>query len=227
MARAEYKLPNVFVGCPYSKEFNYPAFKTALDRIPFRWYYADTHLTTKHLLGILTSYIKVVDYCIFDISTWNPNVALEIGLAQGLGVDYYILLNRKLKKTVPADIQGLQRIEYSDVRSLGTDGLIPQIEKYLVRKLTHPRNIYNHLSGNNRTKQFYFALEVLAYFRDNKNARLSRAETRRLCPGSWLRDNDREHVLAKMEELGLLRAVYSKKGAQLTKNLFPELLKVG
>jgi hypothetical protein len=42
MARAEYKLPNVFVGCPYSKEFNYAAFKTALDRIPFRWYYADT-----------------------------------------------------------------------------------------------------------------------------------------------------------------------------------------
>jgi hypothetical protein len=146
MARAEYKLPNVFVGCPYSKEFNYTAFKTALDRIPFRWYYADTRLTTKHLLGILTSYIKAVDYCIFDISTWNPNVALEIGLAQGLGIDYYILLNRKLKKTVPADIQGLQRIEYSDVRSLRADGLIPQIEKYLVRERTHPRNIYNQLT---------------------------------------------------------------------------------
>jgi len=69
MARAEYKLPNVFVGCPYSKEFNYSAFKTALDRIPFRWYYADTHLTTKHLLGILTSYIKAVDYCIFERPT--------------------------------------------------------------------------------------------------------------------------------------------------------------
>ncbi|MFI5337948.1 MAG: transposase, partial [Opitutales bacterium] len=26
------------------------------------------HLSTKHLLGILTSYIKAVDYCIFDIS---------------------------------------------------------------------------------------------------------------------------------------------------------------
>ena len=25
MARAQYKLPNVFVGCPYSKEFNWPA----------------------------------------------------------------------------------------------------------------------------------------------------------------------------------------------------------
>ena len=104
---------------------------------------------------------------------------------------------------------------------------IPQIEKYLVRELTHPRNIYNELSGNNRTKQFYFALEVLAHFRNNKNARLSRADARRLCPRSWLRDNDREHVLGKMEELGLLGSIYSKKGAQLTKNLFPELLIVG
>jgi len=225
MARAQYKLPNVFVGCPYSKEFNYAAFKTALDRIPFRWYYADTRLTTKHLLGILTSYIKAVDYCVFDISTWNPNVALEIGLAEGLGVDYYILLNRKLKKNVPADIQGLQRIEYASVKSLDTDGLIPQIVKYLVGKLTHPRNIHDALTGNTRTKQFFFALEVLAHLRDN--ARLPSAEVRRLSPGSYLRDNDRDHVLSKMTELGLLGSVYSKKGAQLTKNLFPELLKVG
>jgi hypothetical protein len=79
MAKAAYKLPNVFVGCPYSGAFNFSAFKVALERIPFRWYYADTTLTTKHLLGILTSYISAVDYCIFDISTWNPNVALEIG----------------------------------------------------------------------------------------------------------------------------------------------------
>jgi hypothetical protein len=53
--------------------------------------------STKHLLGILTSYIKAADYCIFDISTWNPNVALEIGLAEGLGAEYYILLSVRPK----------------------------------------------------------------------------------------------------------------------------------
>ena len=132
----------------------------------------------------------------------------------------------KLKKTVPADIQGLQRIEYSDVRSLRADGLIPQIEKYLVRERTHPRNIYNQLSGNNRNKQFYFALEVLAHLRDN--ARLPWTTAQRLCPGSYLRNSDREQVIDKMTDLGLLgSSVHSKKGAQLTKKLFPELLKVG
>jgi hypothetical protein len=225
MARAAYKLPNVFVGCPYSGKFNFAAFKGALDRIPFRWYYADTSLTTRYLLGILTSYISAVDYCIFDISTWNPNVALEIGLAEGLGVDYYILLNQKLKKDVPADIQGLQRIEYASVKSLNSDGLIPQIVKYLVRESTHPRNIYNVLTGNSRSKQFYFALEVLAHLRDN--TRLPATVSRHLCQGSYLRDGDREQVLSKMADLGLLGSVSSGKGARLTKNLFPELLKVG
>jgi hypothetical protein len=225
MARARYKLPNVFVGCPYAGKFNFPDFKHALDRIPFRWYYADTGLATKHLLGILRSYIKSVDYCVFDISTWNPNVALEIGLADGLGVDYYILLNRQLKENVPADIQGLQRIEYSSVTSFDSDGLIPQIVKYLVREHTHPRNIYQVLTGQNRTKQYLFALEVLAYLRDN--ARLPHTEIRRLCPGSYLRDGDRRMVLEKMADLRLLSNLSSSRGPALSKNLFPELLKVG
>jgi hypothetical protein len=131
------------------------AFRSALERIPFRWYYAEPYHQTP--FGILTTYINSVDYCVFDISTWNPNVALEIGLAEGLGKDYYILLNKNLKKNVPSDIQGLQRIEYDDPGSLGVTGLIPQLIKYLVREHTHPRNIYNELSGNNRTKQFFFA----------------------------------------------------------------------
>jgi hypothetical protein len=88
-----------------------------------------------------------------------------------------------------------------------------------------PFGIYSALSGNNRTRQFFFALEVLAHLRDHTHLRY--AETRKLCPGSYLRDNDRDRVLAAMEELGLLGSLHSKKGARLTKNLFPELLKVG
>lgn len=225
MARAAYKLPSVFVGCPYGPEFDFTAFKNALDRLPFRWYYADTRLSTRHLLGILTSYIKAVDFCIFDISTWNPNVALELGLAEGLRVGYYILLNKKLTKGVPSDIQGLQRIEYDSVSSYDSSALIPQIANYLVREHTHPRNIYNSLSGNNRAKQFYFALEVLSHLRDN--ARLSHDNSRRLCPGSYLRDTDRDLVIQKMSDLGILGSTDSAKGPKLKKKLFPELLRVG
>lgn len=225
MAKAPYKLPSVFVGCPYGGKFPYAAFRASLDRIPFRWYYADTHLSTKHLLGILTSYIKTVDYCIFDISLWNPNVSLELGLAEGLGVEYYILLNKKLSKGVPADIQGLQRIEYEDPKGLGSRALLPGIIKYLVRSHTHPRNIYNTLKAENRETKFYFALSVLAHFRDNSY--LSRHDVSRLARGTYLRSDGQNEVLQALFSLGIISDWETKRGAQLRKNLFPELLKVG
>jgi hypothetical protein len=119
-------------------------------------------------------------------------------------------------------------MEYTSVTSLDADGVIPQIVKGLaVRDQTHPRNIYKVLTGNSRTKQkqFYFALEVLSHLRDN--ARLSPTDTRRLCPGSYLREHDRDLVLERMGELGLLGSLGSAKGAVLKKTLFPEILKVG
>ena len=137
MAKAPYKLPNVFVGCPYAGRFKFATFKSALDQIPFKWFYADTSLATKQLLGILRSYITAADFCIFDISLWNPNVALEIGLADGLEAEYYILLNRELSKGVPADIQGIQRIEYSSAKGLEKGDLVPSIAP-VPSKGTHP-----------------------------------------------------------------------------------------
>jgi len=225
MAKAPYKLPSVFVGCPYSTQFQFSAFRAALDRIPFRWYYADTHLSTKHLLGILTSYIKAVDFCIFDISLWNPNVALELGLAEGLGVEYYILLNRNLSKGVPSDVQGLQRIEYETPKGIGAGSLLPSIIRYLVKEHTHPRNIFNALKTNNRDTKFYFALSVLSHLRDNRY--LTQADITRLVRGTYLRKEAQNEVLQILVSLGLINSWETKKGASLKKNLFPELLKVG
>lgn len=225
MSKSPYKLPSVFVGCPYGGKFPFGAFRSSLDRMPFRWYYADTRLSTKHLLGILTSYIKAADYCIFDISLWNPNVALELGLAEGLGVEYYILLNRNLSKGVPADIQGLQRIEYDDPKSLNPGGLLPSVIKYLVKSHTHPKNIYSALSVDNREMKFYFALSVLAHFRDNKY--LSHVDISRLVRGTYLRKDTQKDVLQTLMALGLISSWETRRGATLKKNLFPELLKVG
>ena len=220
MSRAPYKLPSVFVGCPYGGTFPFNSFKSALEKIPFRWYYADTHLSTKHLLGILTTYIKSVDFCVFDISLWNPNVALEIGLAEGLGVDYYILLNGSLSKGVPADIQGLQRIQYKSPSGFDNDDLIPSILRYLAHDYTHLRNIYDDLGTKNRDLKFYFALAVLAHLRDSK--RLSGDDITRICRGTYLHKDSRDEVLMLLSVKGLIKGVGNKKGASLEKNLFPE-----
>ena len=225
MARAPYKLPSVFVGCPYGGRFPFETFKRSLNAIPFRWYYADTHLATKHLLGILTSHIKAADFCIFDISLWNPNVALEIGLAEGLGVEYYILLNKNLSKGVPADVQGLQRIEYEKPKGYGQGSLFPALVKYLVKDHTHPRNIYNSLTGDNREMKFYFALATLAHLRDN--SRLTHDDIRLLGKGTYLRRDAQKDSLEVLQNLGLISSWMTKRGAKLRKKLFPELLKVG
>jgi hypothetical protein len=203
MARAPFKLPSVFVGCPYGGKFPFAAFRATLDRVPFRWYYADTTISTKHLLGVLTSYIKAVDYCVFDISLWNANVALEIGLAEGLGVEYYILLNRELSKGVPADIQGMQRIEYDEPKGLlGSGTLLSRIVRYLVKSHTHPRHIYNALNGNNREVKFIFALSALAQLRDNKH--LSHGDISRLVRGTFLRKEAQDEVLQTLVDLKLI-----------------------
>lgn len=223
MARAPFLLPTVFVGCPYGKPFDFPAFKETLDRLPISWYYADTTLRSKHLLSVLRTYIKAVDYCIFDLSFWNPNVSLELGLAEGLGTDYYILVNKRQSKDVPADIKGIQRIGYSSIKSRDVDGLLPSLVRYLVKGETHPRRVWDSLDGENKDKKFYLALSILAHFRDNK--RLSQEMITRLSKGLYLRKEARQEVVEVLEEQNLLSAVGSKKGMKLGKRLYPPQLR--
>jgi hypothetical protein len=224
MARAPFLLPNVFVGCPYGHPFQFTDFKKTLDRLPFAWNYANTQLKTKHLLSILTTYIKSVDFCLFDLSFWNANVSLELGLAEGLGVDYYILVNARQSKDVPSDLKGLQRIEYNSVTGTEANDLLPNLVTYLVRDQTHPRHIWNRLSSPNRDKKFYFALAVLAHFRDNK--RLSYEDRSRLSKGLWLRKEVQEEIIGLLDDLHLLSATGSRLGAKLSKRLYPPPLKL-
>lgn len=222
MARAPFLMPTVFVGCPYAKPFDFASFQETLARLPVAWYYADTHLNSKHLLSILTTYVKAVDYCLFDLSFWNANVSLELGLAEGLGTEYYILVNRKHSKDVPSDIKGIQRIEYSRT-DYDPNGLVPNIVRYLIKDKTHPRNIWQELGGENKDKKFYLALAILAHFRDNK--RLPPEDMAQLSKGLYLRKEVQKEVTTLLEELGFLSAVGSKLGAKLEKRIYPPQLR--
>jgi len=220
MAKAPYKLPNVFVGCPYGGKFKFATFKSTLDKVPFQFFYADTRLQTRHLLEILRKYIATADFCMFDISTWNPNVALEIGLAEGMDAEYYILVNRKLSAGVPADIQGIQRIEYANYKDFDErDGLLPQITRYLVKEHTHPRNIWDALEGDSyRDKKYYLALRILAHFRDRK--RLTSDDLTVISRGTYLRKTEKEQLLDLLGRLRLLGNIGSRYGATLKKKLY-------
>ena len=224
MSKAPFLVPTVFVGCPYSKPFKFAEFKKSLDSLPFAWYYANTHLKTTHLLDILTTYIKAVDFCLFDLSLWNANVSLELGLAEGLGKDYYILVNSKQSKDVPSDVRGLQRIEYSSATGTTADSLLPSLANYFVKEQTHPRRVWEKLSSPNREKKFYFAMAVLAHFRDNK--RLSYEDRTRLSRGLYLRKDVQHEIIDLLEDEKILGATGSKLGAKLIKRLYPPKLKL-
>jgi hypothetical protein len=212
------------VGCPYARPFDFTAFRDTLNRLPIAWYYADTGLRSKHLLSILTTYVQAVDYCLFDLSFWNPNVSLELGLAEGLGQDYYILVNQKQSKDVPSDIKGIQRIEYSSIGSFEAEGLLPNIVRYLVRSQTHPRRIWEHLGGDNRDKKFFLSLGILAHFRENK--RFSQDDMRRLSRGLYLRRDAQKEVLDILESQRLISAVGTRLGAKLGKRIYPRELRL-
>jgi len=226
MAKAPFKLPNVFVGCPYGGKFKFETFKSTLERLPFQFFYADTSLATRHLLQILRKYIVTADFCFFDVSTWNPNVALELGLAEGLDAEYYILVNRKLSAGVPSDIQGIQRIEYQTFDDFDTkSGLFPHIVKYLVRTQTHPRNVWDALEGEiNRDKRYYFALRVLAHFKSH--TRMTHDHQTVLSRGTYLHKAEKMEVLDAMVRLGLIANVSSAKGATLAKKLYRDPISV-
>jgi hypothetical protein len=119
----------------------------------------------------------------------------------------------------------LQRIEYEDPKGYAQGALLPNIVKYLVLEHTHPKNIYSSLRGENRDVKFYFSLSVLAHLRDNK--RLSHDDIAGLVKGTYLRKEAQDDVLEILVSLGLISSWQTKRGASLTKNLYPELLKVG
>lgn len=141
-------------------------------------------------------------------------------------MEYNILLNRKLSKDVPADIQGLQRIEYDDPKGLlGSGTLLSGIVKYLVKSHTHPKNIHAALNGNNREAKFTFAMSVLSHLRDNKH--LSHGDISRLVRGTFLRKEAQDEVLQTLVDHNIISSWKATRGATLTKNLFPELLTLG
>jgi hypothetical protein len=63
------------------------------------------------------------EFSLFDVTHWNANVTLELGLAIGKRLDYYILWSPTEKHpNPPADLGGIDRIEYRDFAGL-KDGL--------------------------------------------------------------------------------------------------------
>jgi predicted nucleotide-binding protein len=85
-----------------------------------KFIFADERITNMHILQKIISYIRGSDFSLFDISSWNPNVTLELGIALAMSADWYICFNpdKTELSEVPSDIRGIDRIQYSGFADL-------------------------------------------------------------------------------------------------------------
>ena len=205
MPKAPYKHPSVFIGCPYTPKARFKSFREALDRVPLEFHFADSSIRTRHVLDRIRSGIVRTDYSLFDITDWNANVTLEVGLAEGLNHPYYVLFRpgRAERIAPPANLQGIQRFQYTSADGFSEECLTYQLNQQLVRKLTHPRFIYDQLSGPNREKAFVVAMRMLAHFKRHQSLR--RTDLKTLAAGSYLRGDAIQELVDLLRSRQLLR----------------------
>lgn len=208
MARVRTRMPNVFVGHPFAGRFPTKKFRAIFRSLPFNVIYGNTDLQTKHLLAIMKNNIAKSDFSIFDLSNWIPNVALELGLAEGLkkkpGKNYYILLNTRRSADVPSDIRGIQRLEYTSYDFKPDVGLGDQLVTFILAKEYWVRRFWKMFPDAEKgAKKRLMALQVLAHLRDHEKLTLD--NIRAIARGSRLREADRTLVLDVLRGLGLLK----------------------
>jgi hypothetical protein len=113
----------IFVAYSYTiyDQRDYRKVYTTLEKaFDVKFIFADEKITNMHILQKIISFIRGSDFSIFDISAWNPNVTLELGIALATSDDWYICFNPSKTdiKEVPSDIRGLDRIQYSSFSEL-------------------------------------------------------------------------------------------------------------
>jgi hypothetical protein len=131
----------IFVAYPYvlpKADYRRP-FNELAKAFGVEFAFADERITSSQILQKIIKMIVESRFSLFDVTTWNANVALELGIAMGRNRDYYLLFNPDHGKNpkgtaVPADLGGFDRIEYTSYA-----GLEEGLTRLLVQEFGLPR----------------------------------------------------------------------------------------
>jgi len=129
----------IFVAYPYNlypKEDYRPVFKGLEKPFNATFVFADEKITTLHILQKIADSIRSSAFGVYDISGWNPNVTLELGLALGLNERPFIAYDPSKTpiEEVPSDLRGLDRMQYASYAELGA-----KLETLLAQEMPVPR----------------------------------------------------------------------------------------
>lgn len=139
----------VFVAYPYTLydkvDYRRP-FKDLAKAFDVQFVFADEKITTLHILQKIADYIRSSRCGVYDISGWNANVTLELGLAYGMNEKAYVIANTKQHAAgeVPSDLRGLDRLQYASFSELEV-----AIEKILTQEfpIQPAHNVEDQLAG--------------------------------------------------------------------------------
>jgi len=117
----EPRASGVFVAHPYSS-FTVDDFRKTLTETlgqhDLEPEYADEVITTEHILRKICRQIQETRFGIYDLTNWNVNVTLELGIAMALSRPMLLLIDTRIGAEPPADLQGLGRVPYSSMTDL-------------------------------------------------------------------------------------------------------------
>lgn len=128
----------VFVAYPYAlpKDDYRRPFSEVGAAFNVQFTFADEKISDLHILDKIKDHILDSAFGIYDISGWNSNVALELGLALGIPRRAFIAFDpsKTPLKEVPSDLRGMDRLQYGSYSELGT-----QLERLIAQELPLPR----------------------------------------------------------------------------------------
>lgn len=92
--------------------------RPALRSAKYKSLRADEVFLGPDLLCKICKHIQESPLCIVDVSNWNPNVLLELGMMYGMGKRVVLLKYQEADTIVPSDLRGMLYVEYDSVQSL-------------------------------------------------------------------------------------------------------------
>jgi hypothetical protein len=125
LVRPMTKLPAAFLGYPFDLKWIRESVERAAQGV-VKIVVASDVVRGKPLLIKIKDMMEESDLCLFDLTSHNPNVAVELGVAQGLGLEYLVsyctdpIHNPRPDRASPifADMEGWDAIRYSDAAGL-------------------------------------------------------------------------------------------------------------
>jgi len=104
----------------YPKADYRKVYKELSEAFNVEFVFADEKITSLHILQKIANYIRSSRFGIYDISGWNANVTLELGLAFGLNEKAFIAIDPAKTdiSEVPSDLRGIDRIQYGSYSEL-------------------------------------------------------------------------------------------------------------